>query len=87
MLVVISPSVRRMLIELAMGEDAYLLKGRAKTCIPEPPGTIADRAGDLLAAAGSSGVPVLEILDATPDGEEAFPSALPVTWTERVRAP
>jgi tRNA-2-methylthio-N6-dimethylallyladenosine synthase len=36
------------------------------------------RAGDLLAAAGSSGVPVLEILDATPDGEEAFPSALPV---------
>jgi len=36
------------------------------------------RAGDLLAAAGATGTPVLEILDATPDGEEAFPSALPV---------
>jgi tRNA-2-methylthio-N6-dimethylallyladenosine synthase len=35
-------------------------------------------AGDLLASAAASGRPALEILDAAPDGEEAFPSALPV---------
>jgi tRNA-2-methylthio-N6-dimethylallyladenosine synthase len=35
-------------------------------------------AGDLLASAAQSGRPVLEILDAATDGEEAFPSALPV---------
>ncbi len=38
-------------------------------------------AGDLLAAAGATGTPVLEILDApgsSPGDEEAFPSALPV---------
>ncbi len=38
-------------------------------------------AGELLAAAGASGAPVLEIVDgpgAPADGEEAFPSALPV---------
>ena len=35
-------------------------------------------AGELLAAATTSGRPVLEILDAAPDGEDAFPSALPV---------
>ena len=34
-------------------------------------------AGDLLTAA-AAGRPVLEILEAAPDGEEAFPSALPV---------
>jgi tRNA-2-methylthio-N6-dimethylallyladenosine synthase len=36
------------------------------------------RAGDLLTAAASSGAPVFEILNATPDGEDAFPSALPI---------
>src|SRR5262249_9679594 len=50
MLVVISPAVRRMLIELAMGEDAYTIEGRSLFCIPQPPHTTADRAGDLLAA-------------------------------------
>src|SRR5262249_4750690 len=50
MLVVISPTVRRMLIELAMGEDAYPFEGRSLFCIPRPPHTTADRAGDLLAA-------------------------------------
>jgi tRNA-2-methylthio-N6-dimethylallyladenosine synthase len=43
------------------------------------------RAGDLLATAGATGSPVLEILDATLDDDEAFPSALPVrrdqAWT------
>ena len=50
MLVVISPTVRRMLIELALGEDAYPLGARERFCIPQPPNTTADRAGDLLAA-------------------------------------
>ena len=50
MLVVISPTVRRMLIELAMGEDAYPIEDRSGFCIPRPPHTTADRAGDLLAA-------------------------------------
>src|SRR5262249_51488792 len=50
MLVVISPTVQRMLIELAMGEDAYRIEGRSGLCIPRPPHTTADRAGDLLAA-------------------------------------
>jgi uncharacterized protein YfaS (alpha-2-macroglobulin family)/TolA-binding protein len=50
MLVVISPTVRRMLIELALGEDAYPIGDRARFCIPQPPNTTADRAGDLLAA-------------------------------------
>ncbi len=36
------------------------------------------RAGELLAAAGASGGPVLEIMDVAPAGEEAFPSAMPV---------
>ena len=54
MLVVISPTVRRMLIELALGEDAYRLEDRSKTCILEPPSTIADRAGDLLAAGAAT---------------------------------
>ena len=36
------------------------------------------RAGDLLTAARTTGGPVLEILDAAPDGDDAFPSALPV---------
>jgi tRNA-2-methylthio-N6-dimethylallyladenosine synthase len=35
-------------------------------------------AGELLAAAAASGRPVLEIMEGAPDGEDAFPSALPV---------
>jgi tRNA-2-methylthio-N6-dimethylallyladenosine synthase len=35
-------------------------------------------AGELLAAAAATGVPSFEILQAAPDGEDAFPSALPV---------
>jgi uncharacterized protein YfaS (alpha-2-macroglobulin family)/tetratricopeptide (TPR) repeat protein len=54
MLVVISPTVRRMLIELAMGEDAYRIEGRSWSCIPVPPSTTADRAGDLLAAGAAT---------------------------------
>src|SRR5579864_3188164 len=51
MLVVVSPTVRRMLIELALGQDAYPLDHRLTSCIlPIPPNTTADRASDLLAA-------------------------------------
>ncbi|WP_074310399.1 MG2 domain-containing protein [Singulisphaera sp. GP187] len=51
MLVVLSPTLRRMLIELALGQDAYPLGARINTCIfPPPPSTTADRAGELLAA-------------------------------------
>ncbi|WP_406697489.1 MG2 domain-containing protein [Singulisphaera sp. Ch08] len=51
MLVVLSPTLRRMLIELALGQDAYPLNTRINTCIfPPPPSTTADRAGELLAA-------------------------------------
>lgn len=51
MLVVVSPTLRRMLIELALGQDAYPLSARVNTCIfPPPPTTTADRAGELLAA-------------------------------------
>jgi tRNA-2-methylthio-N6-dimethylallyladenosine synthase len=35
-------------------------------------------AGDLLASAAATGVPAFEVLEAAPDGEDAFPSALPV---------
>jgi tRNA-2-methylthio-N6-dimethylallyladenosine synthase len=35
-------------------------------------------AGELLASAAATGVPTFEILEAAPDGEDAFPSALPV---------
>ncbi|WP_193378437.1 MG2 domain-containing protein, partial [Singulisphaera acidiphila] len=51
MLVVLSPTLRRMLIELALGQEAYPLGVRVNTCIfPPPPSTTADRAGELLAA-------------------------------------
>jgi tetratricopeptide (TPR) repeat protein len=51
MLVVISPTLRRMLIETALGRQYFPLTDRAATCIfpPLPPMT-ADRASDLLAA-------------------------------------
>ena len=69
MLVVVSPTPRRMLIELAVGRDAYILDRRYAGCIMPPPrnGT-ADRASDLIAAAA-----VLEYLETTkaPDAPEA----------------
>ena len=54
LLVVLSPTLRRMLIDLALGQDAYIMEKRVATCIwPPSPNTIADRAGDLLAAAAT----------------------------------
>jgi alpha-2-macroglobulin len=56
MLVVISPSLRRLLVELALDRDAYPLNVYASRCIfPPPPATTADRAGDLLAASSALG--------------------------------
>jgi tetratricopeptide (TPR) repeat protein len=56
MLVVISPTVQRMLVELALGRDFYPLGARVNNCIfPVPPGTTADRAGELLAATAALG--------------------------------
>ncbi|HEY2638051.1 MAG TPA: alpha-2-macroglobulin family protein, partial [Solirubrobacteraceae bacterium] len=51
MLIVLSPTLRRMLIELALGRDAYPLGRNLLSCaLPIPPDTMADRASDLLAA-------------------------------------
>jgi hypothetical protein len=54
MLVVLAPTLRRMLIELALGRDAGRV-GRAASWLPAPPDTMADRASDLLAAAAALG--------------------------------
>ena len=55
MLVVLSPSLERMLIEMAVGEDAYpvlhnLSQNAARRICYPPPSTTADRAAELLAA-------------------------------------
>lgn len=54
MIVALSPGLRRLLIELALGRDFFILSPRAARCIfPPPPSTTADRASDLLAAASA----------------------------------
>jgi alpha-2-macroglobulin len=55
MLIVLSPTLRRMLVELALGQDAYILDKHVRTCFPAPPNTVADRASDLLAATSALG--------------------------------
>ena len=50
MLVVVSPTLKRLLVELALGRDAYPFDRRMAACFPLPANTVADRAGDLLAA-------------------------------------
>ena len=51
MLVTLSPTLRRLVVELALGRDAYILPASFERCIfPPPPTTTADRASDLLAA-------------------------------------
>ncbi len=56
MLIVLSPTLQRMLIELAMGQDVYPLDARLNACIfPPIPNTTADRASDLLAATQALG--------------------------------
>ena len=51
MLIVLSPNLQRMIVELAMGRDFSVLNS-ALSCriMPPPAGTTADRAADLLAA-------------------------------------
>src|SRR5262249_62314536 len=56
MLVVVSPTTRRMLIELALGRGYYILDHRTARCIfPPPPSTTIDRASDLLALTSALG--------------------------------
>jgi len=59
MLIVVSPTLERMLIELALGNDAAPLLNEpglnSSKCILPPPNTTADRAADLLAATSALG--------------------------------
>ncbi|MGD0039833.1 MAG: alpha-2-macroglobulin family protein, partial [Isosphaeraceae bacterium] len=51
MMIVISPTLERMIVELALGRDFSILSSTANCRImPPPAGTTADRAADLLAA-------------------------------------
>ena len=81
MLVVVSPTLQRLLIELALGRDYFmpLVKDdRALRCVfPPPPNTTADRASDLLAAASA-----LSYLRST-RGASAAPEASRLT--DRIR--
>ena len=55
MLVVLSPTLKRMIVEIALGREAYPmpLDSRVLRCIPMPPDTVGDRASDLLATAAA----------------------------------
>ncbi len=53
MAIVLSPTVRRLLVELALGRQLGPIDRRASICIPVPPDTLADRASDLLACASA----------------------------------
>ncbi|MFO0961048.1 MAG: MG2 domain-containing protein [Isosphaeraceae bacterium] len=54
MLIVLSPSTKRMLIELALGRDAFPIeKISSSRFMPPPPRTTADKASDLLSAAAA----------------------------------
>lgn len=51
MVIVVSPSPRQMLIEMALGTDPRTLESSTRWCFPVPPQTVAGRATELLAAA------------------------------------
>ena len=51
----VSPTLRRMLIELALGRDFRPLTRNSAICWPVAPDTIADRASDLIAATSALG--------------------------------
>ncbi len=54
MIVVVSPTLRRMIVELALGQSYFILDRRTASCILPPTfGTTADRASDLLASASA----------------------------------
>ena len=64
----VSPTLRRLLIELALGRDFTPLTRNATICWPVVPNTIADRASDLIAATSALGY----LREArTPDAPEA----------------
>jgi uncharacterized protein YfaS (alpha-2-macroglobulin family)/tetratricopeptide (TPR) repeat protein len=50
MLIVVSPTLRRMIVELALGREGDPLFARRDHRLMLPPNTMADRAGDLIAA-------------------------------------
>jgi alpha-2-macroglobulin len=64
----VSPTLRRLLIELALGRDFQPLTRNASICWPIAPDTIADRASDLIAST-SALVYLREVR--TPDAPEA----------------
>ena len=64
----VSPTLRRLLVELALGRDFYPLTRNAAICWPIPPDTIADRASDLIAS--TSALAYLREVR-TPDAPEA----------------
>ena len=51
MLISLAPSPQRMLVELALGREAYPILLKGSRCLPLPPRTTADRASDLLGTA------------------------------------
>ncbi len=53
MLIVLSPTVQRMIIEVALGRSAYPIPFEVGRCLPIPPNTLTDRASDLIAAASA----------------------------------
>jgi uncharacterized protein YfaS (alpha-2-macroglobulin family)/tetratricopeptide (TPR) repeat protein len=57
LIIALAPSLRRLLVELALGRDAYPLIAKRSPiidrCFPVPPDTVTDRASDLLAAAST----------------------------------
>lgn len=55
MRIVLSPTLRRMLVELAPGQTAYSQERKIIDCLPIPPDTLADRGSDLLAAVSTLG--------------------------------
>ena len=68
MLIVVAPTVRRMLVELALGRDALAAVAPFTACMQPPGGTTADRAADLLGAAS-----VLKALRREPAGSPDAP--------------
>ncbi len=70
MMIVISPSLERMIVELAMGRDSYVLESSAVSrIIPPGPETTADRASDLLAATAALGYLRATRSAGTPDAQ------------------
>jgi outer membrane protein assembly factor BamD (BamD/ComL family) len=53
MVIVLSPSQERMIIELALGHSAIPIDWLAQRCLPPPDNSVANRAGELIAASAA----------------------------------